>query len=154
MLRKTLKMKVYRRPLVQALLPGGIDKRVKWAEDYLEAAERDFTYPDYILWTDEAIFHLDGNVKRHNAVIWSVQNPHALMECSNQKKAGVMVWAGLIKDHIIGPFFITGSVTGQVYLQLLQQRCGQPCKLSWGKRKNLLFSSMMEPQLIMKPVPC
>ena len=81
-------------PLVQALLPCDIDKRVKWAEDYLEAAERDFTYPDYILWTDEAIFHLDGHVKRHNAVIWSVQNPHALMECSNQKKAGV-IWA----DH-------------------------------------------------------
>eukprot|EP00731_Ephydatia_muelleri_P014100 Em0007g1410a len=32
MLRKTLKMKAYRRPLVQALLPGDIDKRVKWAE--------------------------------------------------------------------------------------------------------------------------
>ncbi|KAL5505978.1 hypothetical protein EMCRGX_G007531 [Ephydatia muelleri] len=75
--------RAYRRPLVQALLPGDIDKRVKWAEDYLEAAERDFTYPDYILWTDEAIFHLDGHVKRHNAVI---------------------------------------CVTGQVYLQLLQQR--------------------------------
>ena len=120
MLRKTLKMKAYRRPLVKALLPGDIDKRVKWAEDYLEAAERDFTYPDYILWTDEAIFHL--YVNRHNAVIWSVQNPHAFMECSNQKKAGVMVWAGLIKDHIIGPFSINGSVTGQVYLQLLQQR--------------------------------
>ena len=69
MLSKTLKMKVYRRPIVQALLPGDIDKRVKWAEDYLEAAERDFTYPDYILWTDEAIFHLDGHVKRHDAVI-------------------------------------------------------------------------------------
>ena len=65
---------------------------------------------------------LDGHVKRHNSVIWSVQNPHAVMECSNQKKAGVMVWAGLIKNHIIGPFFITVSVTGQVYLQLLQQR--------------------------------
>ena len=114
-------MKAYRQPLVQGLLPGDIDKRVKWAEDYLEAAERDFTYPDYILWTNEAIFHLDGH-NRHNAVIWSVQNPHALMECSNQKKAGVMVWAGLIKDHIIGPFFINVSVTGQVYLQLLQQR--------------------------------
>ena len=72
--------------------------------------------------TDEAIFHLDGHVKRHNSVIWSVQNPHAVMECSNQKKAGVMVWAGLIKNHIIGPFFINGSVTRQVYLQLLQQR--------------------------------
>ena len=32
-----------------------------------------------------------------------------------------MVWAGLIKDHIIGPFFINGSVTGQVYLQLQQR---------------------------------
>ena len=120
LLRKTLKMKAYRWPLVQALLPGDIDKRVKWAEDYLEAAERDFTYPDYILWTDEVIFHLDGHVNRHNAVIWSIQNPHALMECSNQKKAvGWSAWAGLIKDHIIGPFFIIG---GQVYLQLLQQR--------------------------------
>ena len=103
MLRKTLIVKAYRRPLVQALLPSDIDKRVKWAEDYLEAAERDFTYPDYILWMDKVIFHLDGHVKRHNAVIWSVQNPHVLMECSNQKKAGVMVWAGLIIDHIIGP---------------------------------------------------
>ena len=40
----------------------------------------------------------------------------------NDAKAGVMVWAGLIKEHIIGPFFINRSVTGQVYLQLLQQR--------------------------------
>ncbi|KAL5494233.1 hypothetical protein EMCRGX_G015522 [Ephydatia muelleri] len=71
MLRKTLKMKAYRRLLVQALLPGDIDKGFKWAEDYLEAAERDFTYPDYILWTDEAIFHLDGHVNRHNDVIWA-----------------------------------------------------------------------------------
>ena len=46
------------------------------------------------------------HINRHNAVIRSVQNPHAFMECSNQKKAGVMVWAGLIKDFIIGPFFI------------------------------------------------
>ena len=51
----------------------------------------------------------------------SVQNPHAFMECSNQRKAGVMVWAGLISHHIIGPCFINGRVTGQVYLQLLQQ---------------------------------
>ena len=61
-------MEAYSRPLVQALLPGDIDKRVKWAEDYLEAAVRDFTYPDYILWTDEAIFHLDGHVNRYIAL--------------------------------------------------------------------------------------
>ena len=32
-----------------------------------------------------------------------------------------MVWAGLIKDRIVGPFFFDGSVTGNAYLQLLQQ---------------------------------
>ena len=61
-------------------------------------------------------------------------------------------WSGLIKDHIIGPFFINGSVTGQVHLQLLQQRVWPALQAIMGKRKNLLFSSMMDPQLIMKPV--
>ena len=28
---------------------------------------------------------------------------------------------GLIKDRIVGPFFFDGSVTGNAYLQLLQQ---------------------------------
>ena len=40
----------------------------------------------------------------------------------HQNKAGVIAWAGLIKDHIIGPFFINEIVTGQVYFQLLQHR--------------------------------
>eukprot|EP00731_Ephydatia_muelleri_P011866 Em0006g760a len=111
-------MKAYRRPLVQALLPGDIDKGVKWAEDYLEAAERDFTCPTSCGRMKQSFTWMD----MLRGIIWSVQNPHALMECSNQKKAGVMIWAGLIKDHIIGPFFINGSVTGQVYLQLQQQR--------------------------------
>ena len=134
-------------------MPGDIDKRVKWAEDYLEAAERDFTYPDYILWTDEAIFHLDGHVNRHNAVIRSVQNPHAFMECSNQKKAGVMIWAGLIKDHIeLAPSSSMEVSQGKCTFSYYSRGCGQPCKLSCGKRKNLLFSSIMEPQLIMKPM--
>ena len=150
---RPLKIKVYRQPLVQDLLPGDIDKRVKWAEDYLEAAERDFTYLDYILWTDEAFFYLDGHVNRHNAVIWSVQNPHAFMECSNQKKASVMVWAGLIKDHIeLAPSSSMEVSQGKCTFSYYSRGCGQPCKLSCGKRKNLLFSSIMEPQLIMKPM--
>ena len=53
------------------------------------------------------------------------------------RKAGVMVWAGLIKDHIIGLFFINGSVTGQVYLQLLQQRVWPALQAIMGEEKNL-----------------
>ena len=50
------------------------------------------------------------------------------------------------------PFFINGSVTGQVYLQQLQQRVWLALQAIMRKRKNLLLSSIMERQLIMKHV--
>ena len=61
-----------------------------------------------------------GTVNRHNAITWATQNPHVYIEKANQKKAGVMVWIGLIKDHIIGSLFFNWSITGDSYLNLLQ----------------------------------
>lgn len=119
-IKKDLKLKPYRPHLVQALNAADPAKRVKWAEDFLKAVDMDLTYPDYILWSDEAIFHLDGTVNRFNSVTWATQNPHVYVEKATQNKAGVMLWVGLIKDHIIGPFFFDGSVNGDIYLQLLQ----------------------------------
>ena len=65
---------------------------------------------------------MDGTVNRHrhNAITWPTQNPHVYIQKANQKKAGVMVWIGLIKDHIIGPFFFNWSITGDSYRNLLQ----------------------------------
>ena len=68
MLKKDLPMKAYHPRAVQALKAPDAAKRVKWAEDFLDAVMMDFTYPDYILWTDEVIFHLNGTVNRHNAI--------------------------------------------------------------------------------------
>ena len=118
MLKKDLHMKAYHPPAAQALKAPDAAKRVKWAEDLLDAVILDFTYPDYILWTDEAIFHLNGTVNRHNAITWAT---HVYIERDTQKKAGVMLWVGLIKDSIIGPFFFDSSVTGGVYLNLLKR---------------------------------
>ena len=120
MKKDLLMMKPYRPHLFQALNAADPAKRVKWAEDLLKSVDLDLSFPDYILWRDEAIFHLDGTVNRHNAATWATQNPHVYIEKANQKKASVMVWVGLIKDHIIGLFFFIGSVTGDSYLDLLQ----------------------------------
>ena len=117
MLKKDLHVKAYHPLAVQALKAPDAAKRVKWAEDFLYAVMMDFTYPDHILWTDEAIFHLNGTVNQHNAITWATQNPHVYIERDTQKKAGVMLWVGLIKDNIIGPFFFDSSVTGDVYLR-------------------------------------
>ena len=63
-------------------------------------------------------------LNRFNSVTWATQNPHVYVEKATQNKAGVKVWVGLIKDHIIGPFFFEGSVNGDIYLQLLQTQVG------------------------------
>ena len=35
---------------------------------------------------------------------------------------GIMVWAGLFKDQLIGPYFFTrGTVTGEKYLYMLKE---------------------------------
>ena len=73
-------------------------------------------------------------------IICNMVSPEpALMECSNQKKAGVMIWAGLIKDHIIGPSSSIEVSQGKCTFSYNSRECGQPCKLSRGKMKNLLF---------------
>ena len=78
-------MKAYHPPAVQALKAPDAAKRVKWAEDFLDTVMLDFTYPYYILWTDEAIFHLNRTVNRHNAITWATQNPHIYIERDTQK---------------------------------------------------------------------
>ena len=118
MLKKDLHMKAYHPRAVQALKAPDAAKRVRY---FLDAVMMDFTYLEYILWTDEAIFHLNGTVNRHNAITWATQSPHVYIERDTQKKAGVMLWVGLIKDNIIGPFFFDSSVTGDVYLNLLKR---------------------------------
>ena len=142
-------MKAYRRPLVQALLPGDIDKGVKWADDYLEAAERDFTCPtscgrmkQFSTWMDML-----------RGIICNMVSPEPTcfdgMQQSEEGWCDDLGWADQRPYH--WPFFINGSVIGKCTFSYNSRECGQPCKLSRGKMKNLLFSSMMEPQLIMNP---
>ena len=79
-------MKAYHPRAVQALKAPDAAKRVKWAEDYFDANMMDFTYPDYIiLWTDEAIFHLNGTVNRHNAITWPPRTPMSYIERDTQR---------------------------------------------------------------------
>ena len=62
-------------------------KRVKWTEDFLmHAVMMAFTYPDYILWTDEAIIHLNSTVS--TGTMPSPGPPRTPMSISLRKKLG------------------------------------------------------------------
>ena len=120
-LKKDLEMQGYRASLVQELKEDDPALRIEWAELWLEKVRQNPIFPDQVLWTDEAIFHLNGHVNRRNAITWAMTNPHISMDKPYQKK-GIMVWAGLFKDQLIGPYFFTrGTVTGEKYLYMLKE---------------------------------
>ena len=72
-----------------------------------------------ICFSDEAAFHLNGRVNRHNCVIWGKENPHAMQEVP-LKSPRLVVWCGMFKNSIIGPFFFNGNVNSASYPAMLE----------------------------------
>ena len=109
--------------MVQELKEGDHEKRVEWAEEWLEKVEYNNQYEENILWTDEAIFKLNGKVNIHNAITWAKTNPRKTVD-RVFKKEGIMVWCGFLNDKIVGPYILEqGTVTGKSYLEMLKRLC-------------------------------
>ena len=110
----------YRPQIVQALKETDKVARVNFAQLILNTNSSSPNFMERIMFSDEAIFHLEGGVNTHNCSHWSKTNPAWLIEKSlNSQK--VMVWAAIGVPGIIGPVFIDGSVNGEEYLRLLEE---------------------------------
>jgi hypothetical protein len=68
-----------------------------------------------ITFTDECAVYL--STKSQNVYIRAKQNPH-LFEVA-QHPPHLMMWAGVISELIIGPYYFDESVTGKSYVELL-----------------------------------
>jgi len=55
---------------------------VHYAEWWLKSIEENPGLPDSVLWSDEALFRLNGTVNRHNCCFWSPTNPQMTLEKS------------------------------------------------------------------------
>jgi hypothetical protein len=104
-----------------------------------------------------SVSHVNGCVNRHNCRIWGSEQPNEIHEYV-RGSAKVNVWCGLLCDRLVGPFFFTEStITGDIYLELLQLffptnwRRGEPAcarslerevrqRLDWEGRTNSLAS--------------
>ena len=60
-----------------------------------------------------------GKVNWHNVRIWGEENLHATIG-HERDSPKVNVFCAISKNHVHGPFFFEGNVTGDVYLQMLQ----------------------------------
>ena len=110
--------KPYRPRKVQHLSDDDPDRRLEFCEIFKCQAENDPQFLDSIIWTDEAKFKLNGSVNRHNCYYWDIENPHHVYS-TELNANGVMVWAGICSNGIIGPFFFPSTVTAASYEKLL-----------------------------------
>lgn len=55
--------------------------------------------------------------------LWCDENPGFHIDTKSRALAGeqIMIWGGIIGNHIIGPFAFEGNVDGPSYLQMLEQ---------------------------------
>jgi hypothetical protein len=56
----------------------------------------------------------------HNLHIWAEENPHPTRSSSFQYRFSVDVWAGIVDDHLTGPYVID-RIDGAQYLNFLQE---------------------------------
>ena len=93
--------------------------RLDFCEEMLQLIDNDQEVVNHLLFTDEANFHLSGEVNRHNCRYWASDNPNffATVPLHSPK---VVVWMGVWSGGLLGPFFHEGTVNGDDYLDMLR----------------------------------
>ena len=99
------------------------DRRIEMCEWFSKKLDENIHFTeDCVLFSDEALFYVNGEVNRQNVRYWSQQNPHFVDYSKQQGAQKVMVWCGLWKTHVLGPFFFDDHVTGDTYLAMLKDQ--------------------------------
>jgi hypothetical protein len=65
-----------------------------------------------ILWSDEAVFHIDGFVNRHNCHQWAAHDPEATVK-KMQNRSKVTVWCGMTATRVIGPYRLPDTMNAE-----------------------------------------
>lgn len=73
-----------------------------------------------VLFSDECLFTRVGLFNQRDDHWWSFRNPMLTRQNSFQHRFSVNVWAGILNDQIVGPYFIEGRLTGENYLNLIR----------------------------------
>lgn len=114
------KYKAFKVQPVQSLHPGDPQRRLNFCRWVLQRYEQDYNFLGNIIWTDESKFSNKHKFNRKNTHVWSQNQPHAVEQFDNQVRFSINVWCGVTKNRIYGPYFYDGILTGDRYLELLQ----------------------------------
>jgi len=93
-----------------------------WA---LRMIREDPTFFQYVLSSNEASFHNNGQFNRHNCHYWSTYNPH-WTGVDNQYRWSLNTWCGIVNRYLIGPYFFDNRLNEEIYLSFLQNKLSEP----------------------------
>lgn len=119
LLRK-LKYHPYKVHLVQELSDDDFDRRAEFCETMIDRSNANPELIRNIVFSDESTFSLNGTVNKQNCRYWADENPHWMMEANTQYPQRVNVWAGIVSNRVIGPYFFNGTLDGEQYLDFLR----------------------------------
>ena len=118
-LKRRLHMTPYKLQLVQHLKDTDKPARRDFCIAMQEKLEDD-GFDDRLVFSDEATFHVNGKVNKHNTRIWGTENPHEILEYQRDSPK-VNVFCAVSKKAVYGPFFFEGAtVNGDTYLNMLE----------------------------------
>ena len=106
--------------LHQDLYGNDFLKRVNFCNWICRKMRTDLLFLSHVILSDEANFANTGNVNRHNMPYWANQNPRWMRTVRFQHPWSVNCWCGIVGQHVIGPYFFEGRLTGQVAVTFLQ----------------------------------
>lgn len=104
----------------QEIFPADCIRRMVFCEEMMERSNNDADFISNIIFGDESSFPLHGH---HNPSIvryWSTASQHRALPLRTQYPQKLNVWAGILGDHIIGPFILDGNLNGERYVELLR----------------------------------
>ncbi|XP_018369530.1 PREDICTED: uncharacterized protein LOC108765352 [Trachymyrmex cornetzi] len=116
---KANKFHPYKIKYVQELSEGDFDRRLEFCEEMMRRCDENESFPFWICFSDEATLQLNGEVNRHNMRYWSDENPHWMRDIHTQHPLKINVWAGILCNQIVGPFFLEDNFTAERYFNLL-----------------------------------
>ena len=136
---KTNHFHPYKIHLVQELNEDDPDRRLEFCELMMNRINAAPNFLNNIVFSDEATFQLNGEVNRHNCRYWSDHNPHWMLEAHTQYPQKLNVWAGIINNTLIGPFFIEGNLNGEIYLRMLRDQIIPAIQAIAGENMNNIY---------------
>lgn len=112
--------KSYKYQIHQELYEDDFNRRVTYCNWFLHQYNLNNNFHNYILFSDESRFTNFGLFNRNNTRYWAKENQRVVQIGNRQIRFGFNVWLGIIAGRIFGPIIFEGALTGERYLEFLQ----------------------------------